>query len=122
MNIPYWLSCKETHPSYLQRDETEQAFVTVPSTKPIHTPSASQWSDITIFDGAGSDEGDTYRYKCPPCRYSFASIDEVASHLLTSDMHTVCPICLKEFVADTRAEMEGFRQVHMMHVSVSSLD
>ncbi|XHF99087.1 hypothetical protein AWENTII_002596 [Aspergillus wentii] len=82
--------------------------------KPIATPPASDWSDLSIHDGAGSDEGDTFKYECTECRIVCANIAELCSHLLKENSaHVVCPDCLKEFYG-SREEKEEKKKAHLI--------
>lgn len=78
---------------YVSEDESLSAILA----KSVSTPSASDWTDTSIHDGAGSDEGDTFKYECKSCGRPCANVRDLCSHLINSEIHTICPICLMEF-------------------------
>lgn len=85
----------------------------------ISTPPASEWSDLTICDGAGSDEGDTFKYRCNECHIVCAGMEDLCCHLLSETAtHVVCPVCFKEFHGKCWEERVKEKQRHLDEVSM----
>lgn len=87
----------------------------------ISTPSASEWSDLTMHDGAGTDEGDTFKYECTTCRITLPGLPGLMEHLREeNDNHVVCKACFREFdCGDLRQEREAGLVKHLESVCES---
>lgn len=118
MTLSYYLDHDNHGNICYEMDRDEQEFLAATMAESISTPPASEWSDLSIYDGAGSDEGDTFKYECTECRVVCAGIEDLCSHLLKEDLvHVVCPVCFKEFYGECWEDREKEKQIHLEQVS-----
>lgn len=117
MDLTSWIESTSQHAN-LNHDTSPcpPSSLCAISTHMVQTPSASNWTDISIDDGAGSDEGDTFKYECRTCRFICASVEELCTHLVTGERHIVCPVCLREFEGENTVgrERERWRHIHLV--------
>lgn len=72
-----------------------------------------------MHDGAGTDEGDTYKYECEMCRTTLPDLTGLIEHLREdNEKHVVCQGCLRAFDdgALSREEQEGELVEHLKKV------